>query len=141
MAQLGPTDQGVHPGNQLGEIERLREVVVRAAFEAAHPRLEFVLRREHQHGRVYAALPQLCDHAESVPAGEHDVEDDAMVGVVERALEGAVTGFCFGDAVAPPAQGLPQETPQVADIPNLEYMHAPNLHPATSRAPWATARI
>src|SRR5260370_4639496 len=141
MAQLGPTDQGVHPGNQLGEIERLREVVVRAAFEAGRPRLELVLRREHQHGRVYAALPQLCDHAESVPAGEHDVEDDAVVGVVERALEGAVTGFCFGDAVALLAEGLAQEAPQVAVVLNDEYLHAPNLRPAASRGQCAPARI
>src|SRR6266851_2126454 len=86
MAQLGPTDQGVHPGNQLGEIERHREVV-------------------------------------------------------ERALEGAVTVFCFGDAVALLAERLAQEAPQVAVVLNDEYLHAPDLRPAASRGQCAAARI
>src|SRR2546430_886648 len=46
VTQLGPADERVHPRDQLGEVERLREIIVRAALEAAHPRLELVLRGE-----------------------------------------------------------------------------------------------
>ncbi len=86
MAQLGAADQRVHPRDQLGQIERLGEVIVGAAFEPPHPCLEFIARGQHQHRGEDAALAKLFHHGEPVPSGEHDVEDDAVVAAAQRAL-------------------------------------------------------
>ena len=45
------TDQGAGAGQQLLEGERLAQVVVGAAVEAAHPVADRVARREKEHGR------------------------------------------------------------------------------------------
>src|SRR5207302_546638 len=116
VAQLGATDQRVHARQQLRQIERLGEVVVGAALEALHPRLQLVARREQEHRREHAARAHLGHDAEAVAAGQHDVEHDAAEAATQRLLERPVAGGGLGDAVALFAEGLAQETPQVAVV-------------------------
>ena len=49
--------QRAHPGDQLLERERLREVIVRARVQAAHAIVHGVAGGEHEDGRREAAPP------------------------------------------------------------------------------------
>jgi len=125
--RLGTADERVNAREQLGQVERLRDVVVRAALQAAHPRLEFVLRREQQHRRRNAAFAKLRDDAEAVAARQHDVEHDAAKRAFERTLQGAVTGVGLGNAVAFFAKRLAEEAPQIAVVFDEKYLHVANV--------------
>ena len=65
---------------QLGERERLGQVVVGAAVEAGHAVLDRVARREHQHRRPDAVVAQPPAGLEAVDARQHHVQDDRVVG-------------------------------------------------------------
>src|SRR5205085_2840456 len=93
VAQLGAANQGVHPRQQFRQVERLGEVVVGAAFEALHPRLQLVAGREQEDRREHAPRPELRYHAEAVPPRQHHVEHDAAVRPAQRTLQCAVGCF------------------------------------------------
>ena len=57
------------PREELGERERLRQVVVRARVEAGDPVLDRVARGEHQHGRPDPGLAQRAARLEAVAPG------------------------------------------------------------------------
>ena len=65
---------------QLGERERLRQIVVGAHVEPGDAILDRVARRQHQHRRPATLLPQLCQRLEPVDARQHHVEHDRVVG-------------------------------------------------------------
>ena len=67
------------PGEQLGERERLRQVVVGAGVEAADAILDRVARGQHQHRRPDAVRAQPAADLDAVHAGEHQVEHDRVV--------------------------------------------------------------
>ena len=67
------------PRDELGERERLDEVVVGAAVEAGDAVLDRVARGEHQHGRPDAVGAQPPADLEAVDAREHHVEHDRVV--------------------------------------------------------------
>ena len=68
------------PRHELGERERLDEVVVGAAVEAGDAVLDRVARGEHEHGRPDAVVAQPAADLEAVDAGQHHVEHDRVVG-------------------------------------------------------------
>jgi hypothetical protein len=116
MPKLGSTDERVDARNQLRKIKRLGEVIVGARLEPAYTRLELVLCREHEHRREDPAPAKLLQDAEAVASGQHDVEDDALLGAVETAVQGAVTGLGLGNSVALLTKGLYEEPPQIAIV-------------------------
>ena len=67
------------PRDELGERERLDEVVVGAAVEAGDAVLDRVARGEHEHGRPDAVVAQAAADLEAVDAGQHHVEHDRVV--------------------------------------------------------------
>ena len=77
---------------QLGERERLRQVVVGAGVEPGDAILDRVARGQHQHRRPDAALPQPAADLDAVDAGQHQVEHDRVVldrlGHPERVVAG-----------------------------------------------------
>jgi len=101
--------QRPHPGQQLGEGERLHEVVVGAVVEPRHAVVEAVPCGQHQHARLHLERlgPQLPAHLAPVRTGHGDVEADQVVGVDERLGEGlvAVVGHVDRVAVAPQPSG------------------------------------
>src|SRR5882762_8640127 len=103
-------------GKQLGEVERFRDVVVGAALEPAHARLELVLGGEQQDRGRNAALAELRDNREAVAARQHDVEDDAAEFALERAFQRAIARVGLGDAVAFFAERLAQKAAQIAIV-------------------------
>ena len=76
-----PADERAEPGQELGEGERLRQVVVRAGVEARDPVVDRVTGGQHQHRHPDARPAQLAAGLEAVAAREHHVEDDRVVGV------------------------------------------------------------
>src|SRR3990172_7108660 len=92
-AQAGPPQEGLHPRQELGEVERLRHVVVRAQREAANLIALLIARREH-HDWDQRELSQLPDDLPTVNGREHQVHDHQVWGELRKegdaclALEG-----------------------------------------------------
>src|SRR5262249_35398971 len=74
--QLGPAKERVKPGEELGERERLREVVVGSRVEAEHAVLDCVTRRQEQDRDVQTARPQAAADRDPVAIREQPVEHD-----------------------------------------------------------------
>src|SRR5207237_336456 len=68
-----------HPGQEFGKLERLGEVVVRAAVQTAHLFLQRVPRGKHQDCRVDPAPTEFAAHLHAVAVREHHVEEDHVV--------------------------------------------------------------
>ncbi len=84
LEQRGPLDRAAagqrsQAGKELGERERLQQVVVGAAVEPSHPVGHGVPRGEHQHRRPDPVLAQPPARLEPVDPREHDVEHDRVV--------------------------------------------------------------
>src|SRR6266550_264114 len=120
-------------GQQLGEVERLRDVVVGAALEAAHTRLQFILCREQQDGCGHPAPAQLGDDTETVAPRQHHVEDDTAEAALERALQRAVPGVGLSDAIAFLAKRLAEKASQVPIVFDEKDLHEANVRPAALR--------
>ena len=69
---------------ELREGERLREVVVGARVQPQDPILHRVACRQHQDGSRRAGLSNATQGLETVDVGEHDVEDQDVVGELGR---------------------------------------------------------
>ncbi len=83
-------DQRADARHQLGEGERLHQVVVGAAVEAEHAVLHRVARRQHQHRRFQAALTQRGEDLEAAAAGQAEIEQNHVEGLGGDAEEGAL---------------------------------------------------
>src|SRR2546426_8100876 len=69
---------GAYPREQLGDAERLGDVVVGAELEAEHFFGLLRARGEHDHRRGVGARAELAAHFEPVLAGQRDVEHDKI---------------------------------------------------------------
>src|SRR5262245_54355006 len=67
---------------QLGEGERLDQVIVGAAVQSLHPVLDSVFRREDEYWRLNPALAQRVQNVETVPPRKPQIEQQQ----VKRAL-------------------------------------------------------
>ena len=76
---MGASDERLDPSFQLGELERLREIVVGAEIQALHPIIEIGLSGEDQHGNGRAALTQAAQHLQTVHARQAEIEDHGIV--------------------------------------------------------------
>ena len=74
-----PPQQALDPRQQLGEVERLGDVVVGAELEAVDHVVRLVARGEHQDRREVAVLAQPLADLEAVDLGQADVEQDEVV--------------------------------------------------------------
>ena len=116
------------PGEQLVEVERLREVVVGAGVEAAHHVLDGVARGEHQDRRVATFTPQLGRDLEPVLLGKHHVEQDDVV-LVDVGQHGGLVAI--GRDVHHVALLLQSLLDESGDLPVV--LHDENLHGRQSR--------
>jgi hypothetical protein len=87
---------------QLGERERLGEIVVAAHFESVHPIIDGAERRQNQHRRAIVALAQGSDDRQAVQMRQLAIGNDHVVialrGLIEaiaavRAVLGGVAAF------------------------------------------------
>ena len=95
------TDQGPSAGEQLIEGERLAQVVVGPAVEAAYPVADRVARREEEHGRGPALAAMALQDLQAVRTGQPPVEDDEVPVADAQRLPGrvAVGGMRDGEAL------------------------------------------
>ena len=106
---MGATDQRQDTGHQLGEVERLGQIVVGAAFQTANSRIQLIARRQQKDRRRDASPAQLLDHRKPVPVGEHDVEHDAVILAGQSAFHRLVTRRGRVHRVTLLTEGLAQE--------------------------------
>ena len=86
-ARLGRAPQhGADPRDELGQLERLRHVVVRAELEPDDD-VDGVRARREEDDRHLALAPDRAADLEPVELGEHDVEDDEVEGALAEAGE------------------------------------------------------
>ena len=76
-----PPVQRPQPRHQLVEGERFHQVVVGAEVETADAVLCLVVGRQDQHVTIVAVAAQRRQHRESIDTGQHQVENDRIVGV------------------------------------------------------------
>ncbi len=108
---------------QLGEGERLGEVVVAAGLEPLDAVIDAAQRRQHQHRGADALGAQLLDDRQPVELRQHAVGDDEIevaLGGAEQAIA-AVGGVI--DGIAALAQPLDQEARRLGVILDEQYVH------------------
>ena len=66
--------QRLEPRQELPEVEGLGEVIVGAGFEAPHPVVDGVERRQHENRRGHPVIPQAPAEIEPRAARQPDVE-------------------------------------------------------------------
>ena len=92
VAHPSAAGDGAESGEQLGERERLHQVVVGPRVEPDDPVLQGVPRRQHHHRRVEPLLAQGRENLEAVAPRQHQVEQDDLEPVPREAEEGALAG-------------------------------------------------
>src|ERR1700733_14491890 len=126
-----PAQQGLHPGGELGVAERLGEVVVRSAAQAAHLVGLLAVRSEHEHGNL-AQLADSLKYRPPVHLWQPDVEDhDVRVLAVEDAQSLPPLGR-RGHLKPVPAEHGPDAERDVRVVLDHQY-------PVAHRAPELTA--
>jgi hypothetical protein len=85
-AQLRPD-----PGLELFDLERLDQIIVRAAVEPAHPARKSVVGGEDQHGSPVSSCPQAPQHFDAVEFRQAEIEDDQCVVLRLQGRIGLVT--------------------------------------------------
>ena len=126
-AALAAPGDRLQAGQQLGERERLGEVVVAAGLQAVHAVVDAVPRAEEQHRRGDGGVAERGDQAEAVEAGQHHVDDGRVVAARARQLETghAVLGDVDGKALL--AQAAGDEPGDAAIVFDDEDPHAGGL--------------
>src|SRR5262249_3558380 len=82
-----PTQERAQARQKLGERERLDQVVVGAAVEAAHAVAHGVAGRQHQNRRLDLASPRLGQHLKAVETRKHHIEDADVIGLALQPLQ------------------------------------------------------
>src|SRR2546422_7559693 len=116
--------QRLEPRQELAEGEGLRQVVVGAGLEAAHPVVEGIERRQHQDRRGGAAAAQLAAQVEAGAAGEADVQDDDVVAAERCLLQAVREGGRERRIDALRAQAVAQEARQLGIVFYDQYPHS-----------------
>jgi len=80
VAQGRAAKQGAHAGGELGEGERLDQIIVAAGIEASDALVDAIERGEEEDGHRDAGAAQDFDQAEAVHSRKHAVDNDQVVG-------------------------------------------------------------
>jgi hypothetical protein len=89
-------DQRLHARQQLGERERLGEVVVSSRLQTVDPVVDRAAGAENQHRRRHAARAQRLDQRQPVALRQHEVDDRDVVRLLQR---GRQPGLAVGDVI------------------------------------------
>jgi hypothetical protein len=84
-------NERVDPGIQLGEIERLGQVVVGAGIEALDARIDLAARRENEHRHRCSTPSQAPQDLETVDTRQSEIEDHQVIGLREKHVIGVGT--------------------------------------------------
>ncbi len=116
--------QGAQPRDQLVEVERLDEVVVRAGLQSLHAVGHRVARGEHQHRYAVAVMAQPPAHLESVDVGHQHVEHHHVGAAAAHRLERLATAGRELDLVALDHQGAAQRLAHRSLVVSNQDSHA-----------------
>src|SRR5712691_11479521 len=116
--------QRLEPRHELPEGEGLRQVVIGAGLEPAHPVVQGIERRQHQDRRGDAATAQLTAQVEPRAAGEADVQDDHIVAAERGLLQAVREGRRERGIDALRAQAVAQEARQLGIVFYDQYPHS-----------------
>ncbi len=120
----GAPAEGPEPGQQLFEIEGLDEVIVSPGIEAGYAVVHGVAGGQNENGPAVTAGAGFAAHGIAVFAGQHQVEDDEVVGVdggqVDRLL--AIAGDIHGVSLL--AQTAGDEARYPFFVFHQKYAHA-----------------
>ena len=120
----GTPAQGAQPGRQLGEGERLDEVVVGAGVEAAHPVTHRVARGQHEDRHLGALGAQAARDVQPGQLGQSDVQDDRLdPGRLGRDFEALFTVGRELDDVAVVGQQARQQPAELGVVLHEEQVH------------------
>ena len=122
-AALVTAQDAADAGAQFRQVERLGKVVVGAEFQPLDLVVEGIAGRNDDH-RSRAATPlQLFEQPQAAAAGQHDVQQDAVVVVCGDLVErrGVIGGLL--DDVLLPGQRPDHDLPQGGFVFNNEYLH------------------
>jgi hypothetical protein len=78
----GTSGNGVDAGDEFLDKEWFGEVVIGTEVESFETFVEFAAGGEEDDGDGHALFAEAAKDAESIAAGEHDIEDDGIVGLV-----------------------------------------------------------
>ena len=96
----GAAQDGLHAGDDLGEAERLGDVVVAAGAKRLDLVLDCALCGEEEDRGLEAALAEATAYLEPVDVGEHPVEDDQVGVELHRLRERVAAVLGLGDVEA-----------------------------------------
>ena len=117
------SQQRAQSGEQLVELERLDEIVVRARVEAGDLVVHAVARGEHEDRRSNVARAERSGHLQAVALGQHDVEHDRVVGVDECFDDGSLTVADDVDGVRVLAKALRERLRQQGVVLRNQQSH------------------
>src|SRR6516165_4534927 len=95
-----------HTGQKLREGKWLHKIVICPAVQSFHPIFNCVSSREDQNRGLQPAFSQCCQHLESVPTWEHQVQDDQVKFLGIHKKEPFFTGWCNNDFILLALQSL-----------------------------------
>ena len=122
-----PPAERVDPSQELLEVERLHEVVVRAGAQAGHPLAHGAPGREEQHRRMNASLTKSSDDAHAIELWQVPIEDDDVV--IDRGglSEGGTTVFTLIDHVSFFAETTPEQARHSRIVFHDEDLHVARM--------------
>ena len=98
--RLAPSQQRIHPRQQLGEGKGLHQIIVGTRFESLDPVADRGEGGEDQDRRLDLRGAQRLQHRQPVERGKHAIENDEVETAVGRAEQPVLTVGRLFDAVA-----------------------------------------
>lgn len=109
--------------------ERLRQVIIRAAVQPAHPVIHRVPRRQQQHPARRTPRPQMFQQRQPVDAWQHNVQYQPVIRRIQCILQALVAVAAFVHRIPLLHQPLRQNLPQRRIILDNQQ---PHVHPLLS---------
>lgn len=128
-APLRAADERLEPGFELGELERLEQVIVRPEVQAGDAIIELAPCRQDQHRNSGASLAHSPQYVQPIHVGQGEIENGVIVFLGEQDVirRGAIVDAIHG--IAAVLQGLGQPFGELQIVFDQQYPHG-------FRSPW-----
>lgn len=127
-AALAPPQYALDAGQQFGRVEGLGQVVVGPHVEPQNLVVERVAGRDDNHVFALALLLQMFEQLQPVAVGQHDVEQNAVVGIGRQFGIGLGIVRSRLDHIALLCQCPLHNLPQGGFVFYNQYFHVSNLY-------------